>query len=281
MTRIFGILFILLISTSVLAAAQTPASSVTITWLGQSTFILTTSTGLKVLLDPTNPGAYNPPPADGVDVITVSHEHGDHNYVQMATGSPLILRGLTQDGFAKIDQTIKGVRIRTVPAFHDGQNGGQRGRNALFVFEMPGLRIVHLGDLGHKLDADAVSAIGTADILMTPVAGGPTVDPKTAVEVINQLQARVIIPMHFATEAMAARNAARSAQAGQPGREGTPAPAGAAAPQAAGRGPSMSSVDEFLKVLDPSVKVEQTAHQISVEAGKLPAQRTVMVMKYQ
>jgi L-ascorbate metabolism protein UlaG (beta-lactamase superfamily) len=269
MARTFGIL-ILLISAFAVAVAQTPASSVTITWLGQSTFVMNTSTGLKVLLDPTNPGTYNPAPMDGIDLITVSHEHGDHNYVQMATGSPLILRGLTQDGFAKIDQTIKGVRIRTVPAYHDAEKGGQRGRNALFVFEMPGLRIVHLGDLGHKLDSDQTSAIGAADIIMTPVAGGPTIDPKTATEVINQLQAKVIIPMHYATEAMAARNAARSAPA---------APAGGTV--SAARGPSMSTVDEFLKVLDPTIKVERAAHQITLESGKLPAQRTVMVMKYE
>jgi hypothetical protein len=145
---------------------------------------------------------------------------------------------------------------------------------------MSGLRIVHLGDLGHKLDPDQAAAVGTADILMTPVAGGPTVDPKTALEVIRQLQAKVIIPMHFSTEAMAARNAARSAPAAQPGRSGAPAPGGAPAP-AAGRGPSMSSVDEFIKVLDPAIKVEQAAHQIILESGKLPAQQTVMIMKYE
>jgi len=254
---------------------------VTITWLGQSTFVMTTSTGLKVLLDPTNPGAYNPAPVDGVDAITVSHEHGDHNYVQMATGAPLILRGLTQDGFAKIDQTLKGVRIRTVPAYHDMEKGGQRGRNALFVFELPELRIVHLGDLGHKLDPDQVTAIGTADILMTPVAGGPTLDPKTALEVINHLRAKVIIPMHFSTEAMAARNAARGAPAGQSERAGSPAPGGTPGQASAARGPSMSTVDEFLSVLDPTVKVERAAHEIHLESGKLPAQRTVMVMKYE
>ena len=204
MARLF-VVFMILISVFAVAAAQTAPSSITITWLGQSTFVMSTNTGLNVLLDPTNPGAYNPAPVDGVDVITVSHEHGDHNYIQMATGTPLVIRGLTQDGFAKIDQTIKGVHIRTVPAYHDSEKGGQRGRNALFVFEMPGLRIAHLGDLGHKLDPEQVSAVGPVDILMTPMAGGPTIDPKTAVEVINQLQAKVVIPMHYSTAATAAR----------------------------------------------------------------------------
>jgi L-ascorbate metabolism protein UlaG (beta-lactamase superfamily) len=276
MGRIFGI-FMILISAAVVAA-QTAPSSITITWLGQSTFVMSTSTGLKVLMDPTNPGAYNPAPVEGADVVTVSHEHGDHNYVQMATGGPLIIRGLAQDGFAKIDQTIKAVHIRTVAAYHDADKGGQRGRNAVFVFELPGLRIVHLGDLGHKLDVDQISAIGPVDILMTPVAGGPTIDPKTAAEVIDQLQAKVVIPMHYSTAATAARMAARGPAGGQAGRAGDPA-APARAP--AGRGPSMVGVDDFLKALDPSIKVEQAAHQITFVSGKLPAQRTVFVMKYE
>jgi L-ascorbate metabolism protein UlaG (beta-lactamase superfamily) len=293
MARILAIFAILGLASAVATAQATP-SSVTLTWLGQSTFVMTTNTGLKVLLDPTNPGAYNPPPVEGVDAITVSHEHGDHNYIQMATGAPQIIRGLAQGDFAKIDQTLKGVRIRTVAAYHDADKGSQRGKNAIFIFELPGLRIVHLGDLGHKLDPEQVAAIGAVDILMTPVAGGPTVDAKTAVEVIEQLKAKVMIPMHYSTAASAARTAraGANAQAGraanppagaeaQAGRAGNPPAGGAAAQGGAGRGPSMSGVDEFLKVLDPSIKVEQAAHQITLTAGKLPAQRTVMVMKYE
>lgn len=280
MTRILAV-FTILITASAVAAAQAAPSTVSITWLGQSTFVMSTNSGLKVLLDPANPGAYNPAPVDGVDVITVSHEHGDHNYVRLATGSPLILRGLTQDGFAKIDQTIKAVRIRTVAAYHDSDKGSQRGRNALFVYELPGLRIVHLGDLGHKLDADQLSALGPVDILMTPVAGGPTIDPKTAAEVIDQLQAKVVIPMHYATAATAARTAGRAVADAQAGRAGAPPTGGVPGRAPAGRGPSMVGVDEFLKVLDPSIKVEQAAHQITLESGKLPAQRTILVLKYE
>jgi hypothetical protein len=116
---------------------------------------------------------------------------------------------------------------------------------------------------------------------MTPVAGGPTIAPKTAAEVIDQLQAKVAIPMHYATAATAARTAARGGAIGEAGRAGAPPAGGAPARAPAGRGPSMVGVDEFLKALDPSIKVEQAAHQITLESGKLPAQRTVMVMKYQ
>jgi L-ascorbate metabolism protein UlaG (beta-lactamase superfamily) len=246
---------VLLASVAAVAAPQSGPSSVTLTYMGQSTFVMTTSTGLKVLMDPVAPSMYKNEPVDGVDVVTVTHEHADHNYVQLATGSPTILRGLASGDIAKIDQTIKGVHIRTVGTFHDSQQGAQRGRNAVFVFELPGLKVVHLGDLGHALDAQQIAAIGAADVLLIPVSGGPTIDPKTAIEVMGQLSAKVVIPMHYG----------RSAPAGGGG----------------GRGFSLGTVDEFLKALDASTKVVQEGHTLALTAGKLPAARTVMVMKYE
>jgi L-ascorbate metabolism protein UlaG (beta-lactamase superfamily) len=120
-----------------MAAAQTAPGTMTLTWLGQSTFVMSTSTGLKALLDPTNPGAFKPAPVDGLDLVTITHEHPDHNYVNLATGNPEIIHGLASGEVAKIDKTVKGVRLRTVTSFHDAQKGAQRGKNAIFVFEMP------------------------------------------------------------------------------------------------------------------------------------------------
>jgi len=245
-------LWMLLICIAGVAAAQTAPASVTLTWLGQSTFVMSTSTGLKALLDPTNPGTFKPAPVDGLDLVTVTHEHPDHNYVKLATGNPDIIRGLASGEVAKIDQTVKGVRIRTVASFHDAQQGAQRGKNAIFVFEMPGIRLVHLGDLGHTLDGQQLSAIGPVDVVLLPVGGGFTVDAKTALEVAGQLQAKVIVPMH----------------AGISGAAG-------------GGGFRLGTVDDFLKVLDPATKVVQAGHTMTLTAGKLPAGRTVMVMKYE
>ena len=245
-------LWMLLICIAGVAAAQTAPASVTLTWLGQSTFVMSTSTGLKALLDPTNPGTFKPAPVDGLDLVTVTHEHPDHNYVKLATGNPDIIRGLASGEVAKIDQTVKGVRIRTVASFHDAQQGAQRGKNAIFVFEMPGIRLVHLGDLGHTLDGQQLSAIGPVDVVLLPVGGGFTVDAKTALEVAGQLKAKVIVPMH----------------AGISGAAG-------------GGGFRLGTVDDFLKVLDPATKVVQAGHTMTLTAGKLPAERTVMVMKYE
>jgi L-ascorbate metabolism protein UlaG (beta-lactamase superfamily) len=244
---------VLLASVAALAAAQPGPATVTLTYLGQSTFAMSTSTGLKALIDPQT--MYKSEPVEGVDVVTVSHEHPDHNSVQLATGNPTIIRGLASGEVAKIDQTMKGVHIRTVGTFHDPQQGGQRGKNAVFVFELPGLKVVHLGDLGHTLDAQQIAAIGPADVLLIPVSGGPTIDPKTAVEVMGQLSAKVVIPMHY----------------------GRATPAGGGG----GRGFSLGTVDEFLKALDANTKVVQEGHTLTLTAGKLPAGRTVMVMKYE
>ena len=246
---------VLLASVAIVAATQSSPATATFTYLGQSMFVMSTSSGLKVLIDPVAPMMFKNAPVDGVDVVTISHEHPDHNYVQLATGNPTVVRGLTGGDLAKIDQTVKGVRIRTVGSFHDPQQGAQRGRNAIFIFELPGLKVVHLGDLGHTLDAQQIAAIGPVDVLLVPVSGGPTMDPKTAVEVMGQLSAKVVIPMHY----------------------GMGAPAGGGG----GRGFSLGTVDEFLKALDASTKVVQEGHTLTLTAGKLPAGRTVMVMKTQ
>ena len=246
-------LLTLLAGLAAIAAAQPPPASATLTWQGQSAFVMETSTGLKALIDPVNMGAYNNAPVEGVDVVTVTHEHPDHNAVDLAVGSPTVLRGLTGGDFATIDETMKSVRIRTVASYHDTEKGAQRGKNAIFVFELPGLRVVHLGDLGHSLDAQQIAALGPADILLIPVSGGPTIDPKTAVEVAGQLSAKVVVPMHYGT-----------------------------APAAGGGGFRLGGVDEFLKVLEPSTKVvQQAGHTITFRAGELPTGRTVMVMQYE
>jgi len=138
------------------------------------------------------------------DVVTVSHEHVDHNQVDKVAGKPLVLRGLVEGGrdFARIDQTVRGVRVFAVPTFHDEQQGGQRGKNAVFVFEFDGLRVAHLGDLGQPLSEAQVKQIGPVDVIMIPVGGKFTIFGAEADQVVAQLRPRLlVIPMHFKTAA--------------------------------------------------------------------------------
>ena len=144
-------------------------------------------------------GLQHPHAIDGIDLVTVSHEHSDHNAVSLAAGSPIVLNGLAGNDWAKIDQTVKGVRVRTVGVYHDDTQGSQRGKNAIFVFDVDGLRLAHLGDLGHTLSPEQIKDIGPVDVILIPVGGFYTVDGKAATEVVNQLNPKIVIPMHYKT----------------------------------------------------------------------------------
>jgi len=187
----------------------------------------------------------------GIDLVTVSHEHSDHNAVSLADGSPIVLKGLAGNDWAKIDQTIKGVRVRTVGVYHDDTQGSQRGKNAVFVFDVDGLRLAHLGDLGHTLSPEQIKDIGPVDVILIPVGGFYTVDGKAATEVVNQLDPKIVIPMHYKTADLS--------------------------PSLAGR---LAPVDDFIKAMGNTATVSEVGQTITLERGKLPASRTIMVMKY-
>lgn len=245
MKKLFGILLIALVNTG-LVISQTTTN---LTWFGQSTFLISTGAGVKVLIDPVNPGMAKVEVPDIIDLVTISHEHGDHNYVALAKGNPVIIHGLRGSDYARVDTVFKGIHVYTVGSFHDNQGGSQRGKNAIFVFELAGEKVVHLGDLGHVLNETQVSAIGAADILLIPVGTGPTVDLQSALEVIKQLKPRVVIPMHY-----------------------TPADAPAG-------GFRLGTVEDFLKVVDTTYDIKYSGHSEAFIAGKLPLKTTIMVMK--
>jgi L-ascorbate metabolism protein UlaG (beta-lactamase superfamily) len=168
-------------------------------WFGQAMFLLTSPGGTSVLLDPFGNIGYTVPPPLDTDAAAMSHEHPDHNNGALGGTTAQVLRGLTADGWADIDETVGDVRIRTVRTFHDDTQGTQRGRNAAFLLETAGLRFAHLGDLGHTLDDTQVSAIGAVDVLMVPVGGIFTIDGAGASEVARQVGAKIAFPMHYKT----------------------------------------------------------------------------------
>jgi L-ascorbate metabolism protein UlaG (beta-lactamase superfamily) len=184
--------------------ATADAGAAGLRWFGQAMFLLTSPGGTRILLDPYNNIGYPIPPVTETQAAaaTISHEHGDHNNGALA-GPGEVLKGLTADGWATIDRTFGDVRIRAVQSFHDNASGAQRGRNAIFVYETAGLRLVHLGDLGHRLTDDQLRAIGgSADVVMVPVGGGFTVGAPEATEVVAQLSPKLVFPMHYKTPAI-------------------------------------------------------------------------------
>lgn len=164
-----------------------------IKYLAHAAFLITSDSGFKIITDPYTAGGgiKHGEIKETADVVTISHEHGDHNNAGVIKGNPQVLR---EAGM------VRGIKFKAVPAAHDNQGGKQRGKNIIFCFEVDGVKVCHCGDLGHELNAEQVKATGAVDVLMIPVGGFFTIDAKTATRVGEQLKPKVIIPMHFKTE---------------------------------------------------------------------------------
>lgn len=170
-------------------------------WFGQSMFLMTSPGGTTLALDPFNDIGYQMPAPLGAGLTTITHEHHDHDNGPL--GGADVVRGLTRDGWNDVDRTIGDVRVRSVRSYHDDSQGSKRGRNTIFVYETGGLRIVHLGDLGHQLDDSHVRQIGgPVDVLMVPVGGVFTIDAAGATQVVARLQPKLVFPMHYKTPAL-------------------------------------------------------------------------------
>lgn len=172
-------------------------------WLGHACFYLESPAGVRLVTDPYGPQVSPAAPVVTADVVTVSHEHFDHNYLDNIKEDPEVWRGLTPRGdWAKVDRTLKDVHAYTVPTYHDDVAGAKRGKNAIFVLEIGDLRLAHLGDLGHVLNDEQVQQIGRLDVLMIPVGGYFTIDADKAWQVVAALKPRVVVPMHYLVPGM-------------------------------------------------------------------------------
>lgn len=164
-----------------------------IKYLAHAAFLITSEKGTRIVTDPyeTSPGLNHGAIKETADIVTVSHEHGDHNNVSAVKGNPKIV---------KASEEVKGISFKAVATTHDDKGGSQRGKNTVFCFNVDGINVCHAGDLGHELTADQVKAIGKADVLMIPVGGFFTIDARTATKVCDQIKPKVIIPMHYKTD---------------------------------------------------------------------------------
>jgi len=165
-----------------------------IEWYGQAAFLITSDSGARIITDPYTPGGFGLNYTDigeSADIVTISHDHADHSNVGGIQGNPEVVRGSTE---------VKGIKINAVATAHDDSGGSQRGGNNVYCFEVDGVKVCHLGDLGHMLSGEQAAAIGKVDILLIPVGGNFTIDAKVATEVANKLSPKVIIPMHYKNE---------------------------------------------------------------------------------
>ncbi len=162
-------------------------------YLGHASFLITSDDGIRIITDPYNTSedlTYGEI-RESADVVTVSHDHFDHNNVAAVRGNPEVVRGSAM---------VKGIDFKGIPSYHDEAGGTMRGSNTICCFAVDGVRVCHLGDLGHQLSDEQVAGLGEVDILLVPVGGIFTIDARAATEVCNCVKPRVIIPMHFKTD---------------------------------------------------------------------------------
>jgi L-ascorbate metabolism protein UlaG (beta-lactamase superfamily) len=185
-----------------------PAVPIMISWHGQSFFTLKTSKGTTIVMDPHAIMEYGRLQGLKADIVLVSHNHNDHTQVGVIENikdkDVKIITGLKGGGFKAdwnpVDEEVKDVRIRSVGVYHDNLEGMRYGKTSIFILEVDGWKIVHLGDLGHLLSPAQLKKIGAVDVLMVPVGGIYTLNGSEAKEVVAQIKPKeYIFPMHCGT----------------------------------------------------------------------------------
>ncbi len=166
-----------------------------ISWLGQSCFQLK-GKHVTLITDPYTPqqgsssgelprlGKINAP------IVTISHDHPDHNNIAAIGGEPRVVRGPGE-------YEISDVLITGVASYRDNHRGQEHGRNTIYIIHMDDMVICHLGDLGHLLQEGQLEEVADADVLLLPIDGQSTINVEQAVEVISQVEPRIVIPMHY------------------------------------------------------------------------------------
>jgi L-ascorbate metabolism protein UlaG (beta-lactamase superfamily) len=205
-------------------------------YLGHSSFLITSDAGTRIIIDPYNTAedlTYGEI-RESADIVTVSHDHFDHNNVAAVRGNPEVVRRSAR---------AKEIDFKGIPSYHDEAGGTMRGSNTIFCFAVDGVRVCHLGDLGHQLSKEQAAGLGEVDILFIPVGGVFTINARAATEVCDRVKPRVIIPMHFKTD--------RSL-------------------------PDLAGVEEFLK---GKANVERLGtSEIEFKSGALPASTSIIVL---
>ncbi len=162
-----------------------------IKWLGHASFLIKTN-GKTILTDPFDETIGYKPNFPSVDIVLVSHEHFDHNAVGKVPSYKEIIKGY-------VEKYIDGIKIKGIRGYHDNKQGRLRGEVTMFKIESEGRSLIHLSDIGTVLTEEQVKEIGKVDIVMIPVGGIYTVGPKEAWKIVEQLNPKIVLPMHYKT----------------------------------------------------------------------------------
>ncbi len=178
-----------------LGGTQLASTEVRVNFLGHATFLIESAGGVRIVTD------YNDYVRAPVvpEIATMNRAHASHYTDNPDPKIGQVLRGWNPDGGpAKWDLELKDVHVRNVPTNIRDWNGGAISYgNSIFIFEVAGLCIGHLGHLHHTLTPEQLTAIGQLDVVMVPVDGGYTMDIAGMIDVIKALRARLVLPMHY------------------------------------------------------------------------------------
>jgi len=211
-----------------------------ITWLGHSCFRLR-GRDAAVVMDPCGKETGYNISRPAADIVTVSHEHPAHNNVGGVAGSPRVVQGPGEF-------EIAGVLIMGIPTYHDSEKGQKLGKNTAYVVELDDVRVCHLGDIGHVPTPEQVEELSGVDILLAPVGGGSTINAAAAVETISLLEPKLVIPMHYKTDAT---------------KDG-----------------GLEPLDRFIKEMGAKNAYEERQPKLSVTKSTLPEETKVLVLEY-
>lgn len=166
----------------------------TITWHGEGMVKIVGKTHqpVTIVFDPYSEKETGlRPPRPEADAVLISSDRPESSTTEGISGQPIIISGPGE-------YDVKGIGIRGIPSYHDNEQGKKLGRNTIYILDIEGVSVCHLGCLGHTLSERQVDDIGNIDVLLVPVGGERTLSAKAAVEVVNEIEPRLVVPTHFA-----------------------------------------------------------------------------------
>ncbi|OGN97119.1 MAG: lactamase [Chloroflexi bacterium RBG_13_51_36] len=166
-----------------------------ISWLGHSCFLIK-GKEKTIITDPCHPDLGYRLGEPKADIVTVSHFHAGHSYIEGLANDPRLIK-------SPGEYEIGGTFVAGVASFHDDKKGEIRGKNTIYIIEIDDVTLCHLGDLGHPLDSHLIEEIGDIGILLLPVGEVSTISIDTAMEIVRQLEPPIVVPMHYKTKAFA------------------------------------------------------------------------------
>lgn len=208
-----------------------------IIWLGHSCFRLKGKT-VNIVTDPCPPDLGYSIGRLSADIVTISHSHTGHTFTQAISGEFKVLKGPGE-------YELKNTFVTGISTWHDQVQGEKLGKNTVYLLEVDGLVLCHLGDIGHLPSSELIEEFGDINVLFIPIGGVSTLGGTTAAEMVRRLTPRFVIPMHYKTPVLTR---------------------------------DLEPVDRFLKELG----LKEVPHQpkLSVTRSTLPTNTQVIVLDY-